>query len=141
MNKGRHMRRLAILAAAVAALSFATAAGAGTSSATTSFNGETPTAGQTLDVTFTIITTAPVVPYQYALQNTCVYPPTKSSGAFKLGQHDAIATWTDTDALGHPVVTMPVYLQSVPVGSSCKVSLVDRNNVAVKGSTVSYTVS
>ena len=135
------MRRLAILTAVTASLVLATTAGAGTSSATTSFNGETPTAGQTLDVTFTIFTTAPVVPYQYALQNTCVYPPTKSSGAFKLGQHDAIAAWTDTDAAGHPMVTMPVYLQSVPAGSSCKVSLVDSNNVAVKGSTVSYAVT
>ena len=136
------MRRLAILTAVIAALSFATAAAAGTSSATTSFNGETPTSGQTLDVTFTIFTTAPVVPYQYALQNTCVWPPTKSGGAFKLGQHDLIAAWTDTDpATGAPMVTMPVYLQTVPVGSSCKVSLVDRNNVAVKGSTISYTVS
>jgi len=140
MKKGRNMRRLAIITAVTASLVLAGAAGAGTSSATTSL-GSVPTAGQTLNVTFTIFTTAPVVPYQYALQNTCVYPPTKSSGAFKLGQHDAIAAWTDTDAAGHPVVTMPVYLQSVPVGSSCKVSLVDGNNVAVKCSTVSYTVS
>jgi hypothetical protein len=139
MKKGRHMRRLAILTAVTASLVLATAAGAGTSSATTSFNGETPTAGTTLDVTFTLFTTAPVVPYEYALQNTCVYP-SKLSGHYTLGQHDAIVTWTDTDSLGHPMVTMPVYLQSVPSGSTCRVSLLDRNTI-VKGSTETYTVT
>jgi hypothetical protein len=34
---------------------------------------------------------------------------------------------------------MPVYLQSVPAGASCKVSLV-ANNTVVKGSTTSYIV-
>jgi hypothetical protein len=98
----------------------------------------TPTAGATLNVTFTVFGSIPVVPYEYALQNTCVYPP-KTFGHFTLGQRDDIVTWTDQDAFGNPRVTMPVYLQSVPAGSTCKVSLMD-NNTVVKGSTKSYTV-
>jgi hypothetical protein len=35
---------------------------------------------------------------------------------------------------------MPVYLESVRTGSTCKGSLL-KNNTAVKGSTVAYTVS
>jgi hypothetical protein len=42
--------------------------------------------------------------------------------------------WTDQDPFGNPQVTMPVYLLSVPSGSSCRVSLV-KNNTVVKGST------
>jgi len=133
------MRRLAILAAVGAtALVVATAAGAAPNSATTTFGG-TPTSGQTLAVTFTVFGSIPVVPYEYAIQNTCVYPP-KAFGHFTLGQRDDIVLWTDSDAHGNPQVTMPVYLQSVPAGSTCKVSLMD-NNTVVKGSTVPYTVS
>jgi hypothetical protein len=132
------MRRLAILAAVGAtALVAATAVAAAPNTATTTIG--TPTAGQTLDVTFTVFGSTPVVPYEYAIQNTCVYPP-KPYGHYTLGQRDDIVTWTDTDALGNPRVTMPVYLQSVPSGSTCKVSLMD-NNTVVKGSTVSYIVS
>jgi len=39
-----------------------------------------------------------------------------------------------------PHVTMPIYLQSVPAGSKCKVFLVRNGNVVVKGSTTLYTV-
>jgi hypothetical protein len=76
------------------------------------------------------------VPYEYALQNTCAYP----KGHFTLGQHDDIATWTDQGPGGEPQVTMPVYLETVPVGATCKVSLV-KNNTVVKGSTQTYSVS
>jgi hypothetical protein len=132
------MRRLAILAAVGAtALVVATAVAAAPNSAATTIG--TPTAGSTLDVTFTVFGSTPVVPYEYAIQNTCVYPP-KTFGHYTLGQRDDIVQWTDTDAFGNPRVTMPVYLQAVPAGSTCKVSLMD-NNTVVKGSTVSYTVS
>jgi hypothetical protein len=110
------------------------AAGAAPNSARTVLN-DVPTSGQTLNVTFTVFGTAPVVPYDYALQNTC----TLTGGHFTLGQFDLIAAWTDHDANGNPQVTMPVYLQSVPSGASCRVSLVTKNTV-VKGSTKSYTV-
>jgi len=132
------MRTLAPLAAVVLAALIAVAgAGAAQNTATTVL-GSTPTSGQTLNVTFTVFGSQPVVPYEFALENTCVYPP-KLGGHFTLGQHDAVVAWTAIDASGNPQVTMPVYLQSVPSGSSCRVSLVD-NNTVVKGSTVAYVV-
>ena len=95
-----------------------------------------PVSGSTLSVRFTVFGTTPVVPYEYALKNVCAYP----KGHFTLGQQDDIVYWTDQDPNGNPMVTMPVYLQSVPSGASCRVSLM-RNNTVVKGSTVNYTVS
>ena len=131
------MRAAAVLATVVLALAVVAGAGAQPNTASTELLG-TPTAGETLLVRFTVFGTTPVVPYEYALVNTCTYPP-KSSGHFTLGQRDDIVTWTDQDAFGNPQVTMPVYLQSVPAGSTCKVSLV-RTNTVVKGSTAAYTV-
>lgn len=128
-------RLVALAGALLIALATASSASAQPNTASTTLGG-TPTAGDTLYVTFTVFGSTPVVPYEYALQNTCAYP----KGHFTLGQHDDIVYWTAQDADGNPQVTMPVYLQSVPSGASCKVSLV-RNNTAVKGSTVAYTVS
>lgn len=134
------MRTLAAFAGiVVVALAVATAAGAQPNSATTVLLNPPPTSGTTLDVRFTVFGGTPVVPYEYALQNVCITPNQKG-GSFTIGQHDPIVYWTDQDAQGDPQVTMPVYLESVPAGSSCKVSLV-RNNTVVKGSTVAYTVS
>ena len=65
----------------------------------------------------------------------CAYP----KAHFTFGQRDDIVYWTDQDANGNPQVTVPVYLQSIPAGSSCKVSLVKTNTI-VKGSTVGYSV-
>ena len=128
------MKRLVATIVVLVALIAVSAAGAGPNTASTALVG-TPTSGQTLYVTFTVFGSAPVVPYEYALQNTCAYP----KGHFTLGQHDDIVAWTDQDVNGNPQVTMPVYLQSVPAGANCKVSLV-KNNTVVKGSAVSYTV-
>jgi hypothetical protein len=132
------MKRPALLATIVLlALTTASTAGARPNSASTTLDG-TPTAGQTLLVTFTVFGDTPVVPYEYALENVCVYG-SKQTGHFTIGQHDDIVYWTDRDAAGNPQVTMPVYLQSVPAGSTCKVSLV-ANNTAVKSSTTDYSV-
>jgi hypothetical protein len=128
------MKTLAIAAAAVLAGLAASPAGAQPNSASSQLLGP-PASGTTLNVKFTVFGTTPVVPYEYALQNTCAYP----KGHFTLGQHDDIVYWTDQDGSGNPQVTMPVYLQSVPAGASCKVSLV-ANNTVVKGSTTSYIV-
>jgi hypothetical protein len=129
------MKKLTTLVAIAAAAVAAAPAGAAPNSATTQLL-DPAQSGQTMRVTFTVFGTTPTVPYEYALQNTCAYP----KGGFKLGQRDDIVTWTDQDANGNPQVTMPVYLQSVPAGASCKVALM-RNNTAVKGSAVSYTVT
>jgi hypothetical protein len=143
MTRGTNMRSLAILAATAAtALAVAAAAGAAPNTASTApanIPGNTPTAGNTFYVTFTVFGTHPVVPYEYTLDNVCVYPP-KLYGHYTLGQRDAIVYWTDTDASGNPQVTMPVYLQSVPSGSACRVQLLE-NNTVVKGSTYQYTVA
>jgi hypothetical protein len=130
------MKRLAALASVLLiALATASPVSAAPNTATTVLSDSTPSTGTTLYVTFTVFGTTPVVPYEYALQNTCAYP----KGHFTLGQHDDIVYWTDQDGSGNPQVTMPVYLQSVPIGASCRVSLV-RNNTVVKGSTRSYSV-
>jgi hypothetical protein len=137
------MRTLASFTAVVlGALAVATAAGAAQNSAHTDLllpPSTPPTSGTTLSVQFTVFGGTPVVPYEYALENVCITPGQKG-GSFTIGQHDPIVYWTDQDPQGNPQVTMPVYLESVPAGSTCKVSLV-RNNTAVKGSTVAYTVS
>lgn len=95
----------------------------------------TPNAGQTLWVDASVVSNTPVVAYEYAIQNECTFPHRTGSSY----QHDAIVTWTyELDGLPHAV--LPIYLQSVPSGSTCKVFLV-RGNVVVKGSTTSYAVS
>jgi hypothetical protein len=133
------MKTLATCTAVVlVALAAATTAGAQPNSATTEVLGA-PTSGTTLLVRFTVFGGTPVVPYEYALQNVCITPGQKG-GSYTIGQHDPIVYWTDRDVQGNPQVTMPVYLESVPKDSTCKVSLV-KNNTAVKGSTVSYAVS
>jgi hypothetical protein len=43
------------------------------------------------------------------------------------------------EVANQPHTTMPVYLQSIPAGSKCKVFMM-RGNVQVKGSVTSYTV-
>lgn len=124
--------RLALASAVAAALAVAASAGARPNSTTIDLGA--PIAGDTMLVTFEVSGTIPVVPYEYALENTCAL----KGGHFTLGQHDDILYWSDTDLDGNPDVVMPVYLQTVPVGASCKVSLV-RNNTVVKAS-VSYKV-
>ena len=128
------MKTLATLATVILGGVAATAAIAQPNAASTQLL-NSPVSGTTLSVKFTVFGTTPVVPYEYALKNECAYP----KGHFTLGQQDDIVYWTDQDANGNPQVTMPVYLQSVPAGASCKVSLV-ANNTTVKGSTESYTV-
>jgi hypothetical protein len=93
-----------------------------------------PLAGTTLDVDVYIDSVYPVVPFEYAIQNECSLP---DKGGRTI-QRDDIVYWTDVDSdLPHAV--MPVYLQSIPEGSKCKVFLM-RGNVQVKGSVTSYTV-
>ena len=108
--------RMTLLATALVSLLAVSAAGAQPNSATTELLG-IPTAGQTLDVRFEVSGTTPVVPFEYALQNTCAL----KGGHFTLGQHDDIVYWSDTDGNGKPDAIMPVYLQTVPAGASCRI--------------------
>jgi hypothetical protein len=94
-----------------------------------------PAAGATLDVEVSVTSEGPVVPYEFQIQNECQLP---NKGA-RTVQRDDIVTWVyEEDAAPHTV--MPVYLQSIPIGSRCKVFLT-RGNVQLKGSVTSYTVS
>ena len=81
-----------------------------------------------------VFSDGPVVPYEIAIQNECQLP---NRGA-RTVQRDDIVEWVDT-ADSYPHVVMPVYLQSIPEGSKCKVFLV-RGNTQLKGSVSSYTV-
>ena len=114
---------------------------AGAAAAGPPFTGKTtplnaPTSGATLNVDATVHSNTPIVPYEFAIRNECGI-------AGKPGysiQQDTIIAWT-SGTLTDPHVTMPIYLQSVPAGSKCKVFLVRNGNVNVKGSTTSYTVA
>jgi hypothetical protein len=128
-------RLMSVLVAVGLALGIAgTALAAPTTGKTTLVNA--PTSGQTLYVDASVHSITPVVPYEYAIRNECGI-------AGKPGysiQQDDIVYWTSQDTAGDPHVTMPIYLQSVPSGSKCKVFLIRNGTVTVKGSTTSYTV-
>ncbi len=96
---------------------------------------DTPTSGETLNVDASVHSNTPVVPYEYAIRNECGIAGKPGYST----QQDDIVTWT-SGTLTDPHVTMPIYLQSVPSGSKCKVFLIRNGTVTVKGSTSSYTV-
>lgn len=127
-------RRIAVAAGVLAALLASAPASAAQASGTTSWGSQVPTSGQTLDVDVSVSTAAPVVAYEYAIQNECAFPHRSGRSV----QRDDIVYWTfAVDGVPHAV--MPVYLQSVPAGSACKVFLV-KGTVVVKGSVSTYTV-
>jgi hypothetical protein len=95
---------------------------------------EPQSAGATLYVEATVTSIVPVVPYEYSIQNECAFPGRSGSSY----QRDDIVYWIDEEP-GVPHTVMPIYLQSVPKDSKCKVFLM-RNNTQVKGSTTSYVV-
>lgn len=128
------MKILRVLAiGALGALLAASPVSAGGTTGKTVLQG-TPTSGETLLVDVSVTSTAPVVAYEYAIQNECTFPHRSGSSY----QRDDIVYWT-FEVGGVPHAIMPVYLQTVPSGSSCKV-FIARNNVVVKGSTTLYTV-
>ena len=129
----RHHALAGVLAGVLAVLLVAAPVAAGGTTGRTVLEG-TPTSGETLLVDVSVTSTAPVVAYEYAIQNECTFPHRSGSSY----QRDDIVYWT-FEVDGVPHTTMPVYLQSVPAGSKCKVFLI-RNNTVVKGSTNSYTV-
>jgi hypothetical protein len=126
-------RSTAIAAGILAALIAATPVSAGPITGTT--NPLDPwVTGTTVDVDVSIDSVIPVVPYEYDIQNECSLP---NKGGRTI-QRDAIVDWTyEVGDVPHAV--MPIYLQSIPAGSKCKVVLM-RNNTQVKGSVTSYRV-
>ena len=134
------MRRPVALAPGILAavlillIAAAPAAAAPPTSGSTELQAPGPIAGETLWVDASIRSVIPVVPYEYAIQNECAFPARSGSSY----QRDDIVYWSQgTD--GYPHALLPVHLQSVPAGSTCKVFLVHNHTVA-KGSTTSYTV-
>jgi hypothetical protein len=126
-------RLIALGVAAVATLTLAAPASAGPFSGTTELVNP-PVTGSTLSVEASLTSTGPVVAYGYAIQNECAFPQ-RTGRSY---QRDDIVYWTfDVDGIPH--VVLPIYLQSVPAGSKCKVFLI-KNNTVVKGSTTAYTV-
>jgi hypothetical protein len=126
-------RSTAIATGILAALIAATPASAGPVTGDTNLL-DPPVTGTTVDVEASVDSVIPVVPYEYAIQNECSLP---NKGGRTI-QRDDIVYWTyEEDGVPHAV--MPVYLQSIPAGSKCKVFLM-RNNTQVKGSVESYTV-
>jgi hypothetical protein len=128
------MRRLtAITTGALVALIVVSPVSAGPITGDTELLGS-PTTGTTLEVEVSIDSIIPVVPFEYAIQNEC----NLGSKGGRTVQRDDIVYWTfEEDVTPHAV--MPVYLQSIPAGTSCKVVLMRGNN-QVKGSVTSYTV-
>lgn len=93
-----------------------------------------PLAGTVMDVEVSVSSEAPVVPFEYAIQNECQLPA-KGGASF---QRDDIVYWTFEDD-GIPHAVMPIDLGSIPVGANCEVFLV-RSHTMVKGSKTAYTV-
>ena len=91
-------------------------------------------AGTTIMVQATVTSIVPVVPYEYSIQNECSFPGRSGSSM----QRDDIVYWT-FEVTGVPHTVMPIYLQSIPKDSRCKVFLMRGNN-QVKGSISSYVV-
>ena len=128
------MKRTSIVGA-----TFLTLVLAGTASAGPLYIGDTellgaPVSGTTLDVEVSVHSDGPVVPYEFQIQNECQLP---NRGGRTLQRDDIIEWVYEVDSDPHTV--MPVYLQSIPTGSKCKVFLT-RGNVQLKGSVESYTV-
>ena len=128
------MRRLsAIATGALVALIVVSPVSAGPITGATELLGS-PITGTTLEVEVSIDSVIPVVAYEYAIQNEC----NLGSKGGRTVQRDDIVYWTfEEDNTPHAV--MPVYLQSIPAGTDCKVFLMRGNN-QVKGSVTSYTV-
>lgn len=126
-------RSTAIATGILAALIAANPVSAGPITGTTNLL-DPPVTGTTMDVEVSVDSVIPVVPYEHAIKNECSLP---NKGGRTI-QCDAIVDWT-YEVAEIPHAVMPIYLQSIPVGSKCKVFLM-RNNTQVKGSVTAYTV-
>jgi hypothetical protein len=134
------------MAVALAGLSLSTLstlaapyASAGTATGTTTLLGAA-VAGSSVDVDVSVVSTTPVVAFEYAMRNECRFPGSKT-GRIDSVQVDAIESWiysSDSSTIPHATVT--IQLLTVPAGSACKVFLL-KNNTLVKGSVTAYPVT
>ncbi len=115
-------------------------ASAGTATGTTNLLG-TAVSGSFVDVDVSVVSSTPVVAFEYAIRNECYFSG-KVAGPPDSSQQDPIVDWVYSSPPPYgsvPHAIMPVYLVTVPAGSQCKVFLV-KNNTFVKGSLTTYTV-
>ena len=92
-------RTLALVTGLLGALLITAPVSAGPPTGTTFLLGA-PAAGSVVDVRVTVHTAAPVVAYEYAIQNECTFP--KKTATL---QHDDIVYWTFVEG-GDPAATM-----------------------------------
>jgi len=89
------------------------------------------------DIDVSIVGGAPIVPYEYSLENRCWFDGKTSGPSDSYERFDLIGPWFDVGGTPHTTVT--VNNNPVPSGAACKVSVV-HNNTVVKGSSTNYTV-
>jgi hypothetical protein len=126
-------RSLAMAGGLLAALLLAAPASAGPLYRGSTTVPDLQPSGASIDVTVSVDSQGPVVPYEFQIQNECQLPDRT-----RTVQRDDIAEWTFVDG-GDPSAVMPVHLQSIQAGAKCKVFLT-RGNVQLKGSVSTYTV-
>jgi hypothetical protein len=93
---------------------------------------------QPVSVLVSIVSDAPVVPYEFSVLNECWFSGRYAGHYDSYERFDLIGPWFAGPG-GSAQTTVNVNLQPVPAGTVCKVSIV-RNNTTVKGSPTSYTV-
>jgi hypothetical protein len=88
------------------------------------------------DVDVSIVGGAPIVPYEYAVENRCWFSGKISGPSDSYERFDLIGPWVvGTD--GQPHTTVTINNNPVGAGAGCRVQIVHTNTV-VKGSTTSY---
>ena len=99
------------------------------------------TAGSSVRLDVSVVSSTPVVAREYALQNECYFSG-EASGRPDLYQRDDIVDWIYAAPPPYgdvPHAIMTVHLDTVPAGSTCRVSLVSGDTV-VTGSMTQYRV-
>ena len=132
------MKAIAVIATAVVlALNLVSVASAAPASGTTTLQG-TAHPNQPVDVLVSIVSDAPIVPYQYSVENRCWFSGRYAGHFDSYERFDLLGPWFAGPG-GSAQTTVTINLQPVPLGAACKVSIV-QNNTTVKGSTTSYSV-
>jgi hypothetical protein len=99
-------------------------------------SGNSAFANTPTDVDVSIVGGAPIVPYEYSVENRCWFSGRTSGPSDSYERFDLIGPWFNVG--GKPHTTVTVNNNPVPTGS-CKVAIV-HNNTSVKGSTTTYAI-
>lgn len=135
------MIRLTMLALAVLFVLAARVTVIATSAAGATTMLDLAAAGSSARLDVSVVSSTPVAPREYALQNECYFSG-EVSGRPDSHQKDDIVDWVYAAPppygdVAHAIMT--VHLDTVPAGSICEVSLVKGGSV-VQGSMTVYTV-